>query len=141
MFFNFILRTVESLHRNHLLNLELNPAPLLFIYELIQQVKTAESCPTFSGALGRRCGRMRAPQGTMLRLRPPRISRAPRQAYISTRSWKRGLKAKEERPMLENARPNARVRRRVKFAMTVATMGVKTSPQPRPGGEGKEGNL
>lgn len=37
--------------------------------------------------------------------------------------------------MLENPRPNARVRRRVKFAMTVATMGVKTSPQPKPGGE------
>lgn len=98
-------------------------------------MKTIESGPTFAGALERRCGRMRAPQGTMFRLRPPRIRRAPRQAYFSTSSWKSGLKAKEERPMLENPSPNARVRRRVKFAMTVATMGVKTSPQPKPGGE------
>lgn len=94
--------------------------------------------PTFAGALERRRGQMRAPQGTMLRLRPPRIRRAPRHVYISTSSWKSGLKAKEERPMLENASPNARVRRRVKLAKTVATMGVNTSPQPKPGGEGRE---
>lgn len=98
-------------------------------------MKTAVSCPTFAGALERCCGPMRAPQGTMLRLRPPRIRRAPRQAYISISSWKSGLKAKEESPMLENASPNARVRRRVKLAMTVATMGVKISPQPKPGEE------
>lgn len=111
---------------------------MLCNYKLIQQMKTAQSCPTFAGALGRRFGRTRAPQGTMLRLRPPRIRRAPRQAYVSTSSWKSGLKAKEEIPTLENASPNARARRRVKLAMTVATMGVKTSPQPKPGGEGRE---
>lgn len=68
------------------------------------------------------------------------MSRAPRQAYVSISSWNSGLKAKDEMPMLEKARPRASVRRRVKLAMTVATMGVKTSPQPRPGepGGGRE---
>lgn len=62
---------------------------------------------------------------------------APRQVYLSTRSWKRGLKAKEESPTLDREIPSARVRRRVKWAITVASMGVNTSPQPNPGG-GKE---
>lgn len=94
---------------------------------------------TFAGDLGRRGGRMRAPQGIMLRLRPPRIRRAPRQVYVSTSSWNRGLKAKDENPMLESATPSASVRRRVMWAMTVAIMGVKMKPQPKPGGEGREG--
>lgn len=88
--------------------------------------------PTFTGVVERFCGRISAPQGTMLRLRPPNMSRAPRQAYISTSHWKRGLKAKEERPMLEKPSPSTRVRRRVKLAITVATIGVKTRPQPNP---------
>lgn len=91
---------------------------------------------TFSDALERGCVRMRAPHGTMLRLMPPRMRRAPRHVYFSTSSWNRGLKAKEESPILDSASPRARVRRRVKWAMTVATMGVKTSPQPRPRGGG-----
>lgn len=62
---------------------------------------------------------------------------APRQVYFSTSSWKRGLKAKEESPTLDREIPSARVRRRVKWAMTVASMGVNTSPQPKPGGIGK----
>lgn len=104
------------------------------IYKLVQKMKTLESCLTFVGALERCFGRIRAPQGTMLRLRPPRIRRAPRHAYISTSHWNSGLNAKEERPMLEKPNPNARARQRVKLAMTVATMGVKISPQPKPGG-------
>lgn len=92
---------------------------------------------TFAGALEHRCGRIRAPHGTKLRLRPPRIRSAPRQVYFSTSSWKRGLKAKEESPTPDSATPSARVRRRVKCAMTVPNMGVKTRPQPKPGGDGE----
>lgn len=62
---------------------------------------------------------------------------APRQVYLSTRSWKRGLNAKEESPTLDREIPSARVRLRVKWAITVASMGVNTSPQPKPGGGGK----
>lgn len=64
---------------------------------------------------------------------------APRQVYLSTRNWKRGLNAKEESPTLDREMPRARVRCRVKWAITVATMGMNTSPQPKPGGGG--GNI
>lgn len=92
---------------------------------------------TSAGASERRLGRIRAPQGTKFRLRPPRMRIAPRQVYFSTRSWNRGLKAKEESPTLDRETPSARVRCRVKWAITVASMGVNTSPQPKPGGEKK----
>lgn len=62
------------------------------------------------------------------------MSIAPLQVYLSTSSWKRGLKAKEESPTLDREIPTARVRLRVKWAITVASMGVNTSPQPKPGG-------
>ena len=77
---------------------------------------------------------MRAPQATMLRLRPPRMRRAPRQVYISTKSWKRGEKAKDERPTPVKPSAMARERFRVKYCITDATIGVKTNAQPEPGG-------
>ena len=77
-------------------------------------------------------GRMRAPQATMLRLRPPRMSRAPRQAYTSTRYWKSGEKAKEERPTPVKPSAMASERRRVKYCITDPTVGVKTKAQPVP---------
>ena len=84
-------------------------------------------------------GRRTAPQATMLRLRPPRMSRAPCQAYTSTRSWKSGEKAKEEKPTPVKPTDMASKRRRVKYCITDATVGMKTKAQPTPEGGVRRG--
>lgn len=87
---------------------------------------------TFSTTLVGLSGRIRAPLTIILKLRPPRIKSAPRHPYNCTRYWKSGENAKEDKPTPVKPRPIARERRVLKYCITEATVGVKTSAQPDP---------